>query len=371
MCSIISLPPDEFVRHYVGASNEPPLLRPRDELRRYLWKAAPGQASRATRAGPPTRRSSSAPMTGANDTSRAFIAKARRYVDRGMDEPHGSEEHAYWLHFAVEPLLRAAVAHAHPALLADPRSDTTMLTVLGVIAPEEPAAMRSRSASSLVKLLAAVDARQFDAAFAQRISTFLDRRNAEAHAEAAAMTSVASGWRDDFLRVAKALCDFAGIQPDAVLGNGLAEMAESLSERDQAAVVAEFQRLLAEAKARDVPKVEPSAFTEATYRDGRVSRAVECPACANQAYLTGWPIRRSDPVLVDGELARRVAVATRRFDCPQCELALSDRQLVVAAGLDDVFETTEPVDPYEALTLDPAEEVERMGLVVVDPSWEE
>lgn len=287
-----------------------------------------------------------------------------------MDQPHGSEEHAYWLHFAVEPLLRAAVAHAHPALVADPRSDTTLLAILGVIAPDEPAAMRSRTASSLVRLLGAIDARRFDAQFARRISTFLDRRNTEAHAEAAAMTAVGGGWRDDFLRVAKTLCDFADTRLNTVLGEGLAEMAENLSERDQAAVAAEVKRLLAEAKARHVGEVEPSGLLEATYRDGRVVRAVDCPACTNQAYLTGWPIRRGDPVLVDGELVRRVAVATRRFDCPHCELALPDRPLVVAADLPDLWETDEPVDPYEALTLDPTEEVERMGLIVVDPEWD-
>ena len=34
-----------------------------------------------------------------------------------------------------------------------------------------------------------------------------------------------------------------------------------------------------------------------------------------------------------------------------------------------MFETTEYVDPYETLSLDPREEIERMGLEVIDPSW--
>jgi hypothetical protein len=36
--------------------------------------------------------------------------------------------------------------------------------------------------------------------------------------------------------------------------------------------------------------------------------------------------------------------------------------LLVAAGLPDVFETTDPVDPFEALTLDPAVEIERRSM---------
>jgi hypothetical protein len=86
--------------------------------------------------------------------------------------------------------------------------------------------------------------------------------------------------------------------------------------------------------------------------------------------LTGWPIRRSDPVVKDGDLVRRVSVASHSFECEHCGLKLPERPLLVAAGLPDVFETTDPVDPFEALTLDPAEEIERMGLMVVDPSWE-
>jgi hypothetical protein len=69
---------------------------------------------------------------------------------------------------------------------------------------------------------------------------------------------------------------------------------------------------------------------------------------------------------------RRVSVASDSFDCEHCGLQFPERPMLLVAGLPDLFETSEPVDPYVALTLDPAEEVERMGLLVVDPDldWE-
>jgi len=73
---------------------------------------------------------------------------------------------------------------------------------------------------------------------------------------------------------------------------------------------------------------------------------------------------------VGADLVRKLTVASHAFACDYCGLNLANRPLVAAAGLPDVFETTEYVDPYETLSLDPREEVERMGLEVIDPSWE-
>jgi hypothetical protein len=254
-------------------------------------------------------------------------------------------------------------------LLADPRSDASLLVGLGVGAPVDTA-IRTRVASSLVKLLGLIDAQRFGPDFATRIDRFINRRNVEAHADAAAFVGVTGGWRDEFLRLATTLCDFIGAPLEQVLGDGLARLAAQLTERDEKAVTAELERLLAAARAKNIGVVTASGIQEAQYRSGRVIRAFPCPACANEAYVTGWPIGESGPFVEDGDLVRRVTVASHSFHCEHCGLKLPDRPLLVAAGLPDVFETTDPVDPYEALTLDPAEEVERMGLNVVDPSWE-
>jgi hypothetical protein len=170
--------------------------------------------------------------------------------------------------------------------------------------------------------------------------------------------------------VATPLCDFIGVALDTILGDGLSTLAAQLTERDEKAVQAELQRLLALARSKGIARVEPLLVAEQAFADGRIIRTVDCPACANESHVTGWPIRRSEPLVHKGDLVRRVAVAAQSFACEHCDLRLPDRPLLVAGGLPDVFETREAVDPYEALALDPAEEVERMGLVVVDPDWE-
>jgi hypothetical protein len=307
-------------------------------------------------------------MSELNETARAFVSKATRYVERGVAEPAASEQYAFWLHFAIEPLLRGAVASVHPVLLADPRSDMSVLGALGVTTAPETV-VRSRASGNLIKLLAAVDVQRFGPDFAARIDHFIGRRNIEAHTEDAAMAGVKAGWRDEFLRLASTLCDFIGIPPQQVLGDGLATLATQLTERDERAVQRELDRLLEIARAKNIGPVKPTGVLETHYVNGKVSRAFPCPACQNEAYLNGWPIRESDPFVADGDLVCRVTVASQNFECAHCELRLDDRPLVVAAGFPDVFETTTSVDPYEALTLDPTEEIERMGLHVVDPDW--
>jgi hypothetical protein len=304
-----------------------------------------------------------------NDTAQAFLNKATGYVGRGVDQPADSEQYAYWLHFAVEPLLRAAVAKVHPVLLADPRSDASILVALGVRVAADTAT-RSRVASSLVKLLGVIDAQRFGPDFATRVDRFIDRRNVEAHGDVAAMAGVAGGWRDEFLRLATTLCEFIGVPLQQVLGHGLATVAAQLTERDERAVKAELERLLKLARARMIGTVPATGFEETQFASGMVVRAFACPVCDNEAYVTGWAISESGPLVDAGVLVRRVTVASRSFRCEHCELTLADRPLLVAAGLPDVFETSSHVDPYEALTLDPTEEVERMGLHVVDPAWE-
>ena len=306
-------------------------------------------------------------MAEPNATTTAFLGKATRYIERGVAEPAESEQHAYWLHYAIEPLLRAAVAHVHPVLLADPRSDDSVLAALG--ASPHQATIRSRPSSGLVKLLGLLDPQRFGPDFARRVNAFIDRRNIESHAEAAALEGLV-GWRDEFLRLATVLCDFIGADPPLVLGDGLAAIAARLSARDDTAIKKQVNRLLSEAQARGVGAIANSGLTEVQYANGTVLRAFPCPACRNEAYVTGWRVTKSDPLVQGGNLVRRVTVASDSFKCDHCELHLPERPMLVVAGLPDLFETTEAVDPFDALTLDAAEEVERMGLVVVDPDWE-
>jgi hypothetical protein len=311
----------------------------------------------------------------ANASTATFVAKAKRYVSRATAHGAQSEEHAFWLHMAVEPLLRAAVAQVNPVLLAEPRDDAAVLAALGVGARREIS--RSRKSSNLVALLARVDAHRFGPDFARRSNALLERRNVECHSGVAAFANPRGSWRDDFLRVALTICGFLAIEPDDLLGEGLARIANDLSERDEREVEAEVRRLIAAASAKPSPVPESerkfaaiAGVEEAQFTNGLVAHAVSCPACGNPAFVSGWPVHSGDPALVGADLVRTLTVASQAFACDYCGLSLANRPLVAAAGLPDVFETTQYVDPYETLSLDPREEIERMGLEVIDPSWE-
>jgi hypothetical protein len=235
-----------------------------------------------------------------NASTAAFVTKAKRYVARATAHGAQSEEHAFWLHMAVEPLLRAAVAQVNPVLLAEPRDDAAVLASLGV--GGHPGIARSRKSSSLVALLARVDAHRFGPDFARRSNALLERRNAECHSGAAAFANPRGSWRDDFLRVALTICGFLGIEPGELLGEGLARIASDLSERDEREVEAEVRRLIAAASAKPSPVPESerkfaaiAGVEEAQFSNGLVARAVTCPACSKPGFVSGWPVDSGEP----------------------------------------------------------------------------
>lgn len=298
-----------------------------------------------------------------NDSCSLLVAKCRRYVERATAASSTSEEHVYWMHHSLEPLIRAAAASVHPVLLADPQSDAALLAAVGRPVDGRP---KSRSVSALVTLLARIDPVRFDREFATRTLLILDRRNIEAHDPSPAMATAPTGWRDDLLRLFRPLCTFIGVKEGDVIGSELAAFAAQLAETDTKKVEAAVNRLIAEARSREVKPDGGPAFEEAWFRDGRFVRAWKCPACDLRGALSGWSMLTGPVVLDDGELLRHITVAASSFECGHCDLRLGERALIVAAGLPDSWGTSDPVDAYEALSLDPAEEIERMGMFVVD-----
>src|SRR5687767_11088635 len=112
----------------------------------------------------------------------AFIAKARCYIERGL-EANDDATRAWWFHFAVEPLVRAAVASIHPALLADPRSPDSLLSAVSTDDAFDQV-IRSRPINELLELAMRVPA--FHVEVKEAAARLILRRNLECHGPVAA-----------------------------------------------------------------------------------------------------------------------------------------------------------------------------------------
>lgn len=84
--------------------------------------------------------------------------------------------------------------------------------------------------------------------------------------------------------------------------------------------------------------------------------------------MSGARVHVASPRFDGDELSQLVTIAGRTFLCAQCALELRGRDQLAAAGMPATVRTSDQLDPYDTLNLDPAEEAEARGLHVVDPS---
>lgn len=294
-----------------------------------------------------------------------YIAKARCYVERGLEAMDDSQR-AWWFHFAVEPLLRAVVSKAHPALLADSRSVDSLLSAVGVdLTPD--AVVRSRPINEVLDL--AVRLSSFRPEVKDAAARLLLRRNVECHGPEAAFPSLhEDAWMPDFLMVASACCLATDIDLAGLIGEGYATHAKELAASARADVEQTVTALVSAARMRQLTEAPAKGWTMMERRDGNVIWVVKCPACGDEAHMSGSRVHVGSPRFDGEDLSQPVTVAGRRFACTRCGLELTGRAQLSAAGLPATIRTSDYVDPFEVLNIDVAAEAEARGLHVVDPS---
>jgi hypothetical protein len=296
-------------------------------------------------------------------STEAFIGKARLYVERGLDAEDDALK-AWWFHFAVEPMLRAMVATIHPVLLADPRSIETLLAAAGD-EESDNAVARVRGMKELIELALRLDS--FTPEVQDAASRLVVRRNAECHGPSAAFEDLEEEWMPDFLMLATAFCDECGLELVEFIGAGYAETAADLAKKTVAEAEAEVAKLIAAAKKRPVDDDGTPEWTMIEKTSGEVRWRVKCPACEDTGIMSGGRVHVAEARFDGDELSQQVTVAGRHFTCPHCRLELEGTAQLVAAGLKATTTTYDWLDPYEALGLDPVEEVSSRGHYIVDP----
>lgn len=298
-------------------------------------------------------------------SAESYIAKARAYVERGLDSGDDSVR-AWWFHFAIEPMLRAAVSSIHPALLADPKSVESLLASVGPSSAGGEV-LRSRGVNEILEIALRLPAfRQEEKDAAARL---LLRRNAECHGPQAIMHGMAEDeWMPDFLRVASACCGAVGVELASLVGQGYADQAAELAQTRRDDVTKRVREMIAAAKTRPAVDVPTPGWTLVERKDGNVLWIAPCPACGGQGQMAGTRVHVGSPRFDGSDLTEPVTIAGRSFHCPRCQLELKSRAELSEAGLPATIRTSDYVDPYEALNLDLAEEAEARGLHVVDPS---
>ncbi|HAO99264.1 MAG TPA: hypothetical protein DCQ83_04395 [Fibrobacteres bacterium] len=79
---------------------------------------------------------------------------------------------------------------------------------------------------------------------------------------------------------------------------------------------------------------------------------VKCPACANNALVTGEEITQQQPSLENEELVVRTSVLPMDFECAACGLTIHGHAQLHAAGLGGQFTNKITFDPVEFYAVD-------------------
>jgi hypothetical protein len=300
-------------------------------------------------------------------------AKAALYFERAFDHDHDDEQFAFWCHLALEQLSRSALAQVSPALLAAPQKQSAVLYGLG-LRNADPLQLDSASSFQVYQLCAQF-VKGFGTAEKKTCEEARQRRNAELHSAAAAMSDLPRGWLGRFFAVCRVLATHLGIDLDDLLEQSAAELVKRLIIEDAADVrqavreaieaararaanlsAAERGRREGEAEAELHPRFDPlgpSPFAAQGTPHPRVLREVACPACTTRIGLRGDIVTRNAVRLnSDGELLQTLIAVPVLLSCKVCELRLETLAELTVAGFGDPVTLTEYPDPVETFDID-------------------
>lgn len=286
--------------------------------------------------------------------------KSKVYAERALRERRDGPLFPFWCSLALEFLARAALARLHPALLADPRGDESVLYAFGYPAKKPKSVPMHTVLSRCRVVVPGFTKHEQDAALA-----LVERRNEELHTGHPAFDGFPTSlWLGDFYRICKLLLACQGLDLADLLGFEEAAAAELMIAETDRAVVADAQRRrgVAAAKLAELGEDEQRKRLitgEAVARQRLTERGklVQCPVCGAQALIQGDIVAESEPRLEEDDIVEDLTILPTRFDCFSCELELPTYGALQALELGGQFRGERRVSAveYYSLEMDPAD----------------
>jgi hypothetical protein len=261
--------------------------------------------------------------------------KARLFMQRALEEDREGPLFPFWAALALEVLARSALAHVHPALLADPREPENILAVFGYRTTDKN--ITSIPAKGVFSRCAVIvpDFTTDDAKFCMRIASL---RNEELHSGNSAFANYPTGqWLGDYYRICELVLVYLGKDMgDFLSDDGEVNAAKQLITAASAKVEKAVKDDIA-AKRRSFDGLDE------TERDERVALAnskeasasekiLPCPSCGSPCLISGDVVSISSPRTVEDGIERDVVVLPTKLDCVACGLQLNSLSHLYAAN---------------------------------------
>jgi hypothetical protein len=299
-------------------------------------------------------------------SAESLYGKARLYAHRAHNESIDSSLFGFWMSLSLELLARAALAHIHPALLADPKEPDNIQYAFGIVPKGVPKSIQAKALFARCSV--------FIADFTDKMSAhcliMADRRNSELHTGAAAFEGIDnSAWLPATYEVIEILLRHLKHDFSDFLGDDHDQFAAKMLRDRRATIKSEVHAKLAAARRfyesqtpewilERIEKIRPAI--DGWLKVNQLRRTCMCPVCASAAVMSGESISRS-PVRIDeatSTIRREVRVLPNVFGCPVCRLKLDGYQEINEAGLGAIYTVEEEKDPIEYFGIDPEEYVD-------------
>ncbi len=273
----------------------------------------------------------------------ALLAKAQRYAEDMLTYPRDDWHFGLLSTFVLEFLGRATLARVNPALLADLKDWNNLYFSLGFTPTATKFIPRSIDVSTVFARLRAtlpVFTPELEGFSAQHIN----RRNEELHTGGTPFDGLSTTWLATYYQTCSVLLVSMDESLQLLFGSDEAMVAETLIEASQdesARVVMQSiaaHKIVWESKdSQDRIKLKNQASTWATRHAGH---RVVCPACSNDALVTGAPISAPLRRLENDLIVETQEYLPAKFECVACQLKISGLSQLNACGLGGTFKAT-------------------------------
>jgi hypothetical protein len=276
-----------------------------------------------------------------------LLAKAQRYAEDMLTYSRDDWHFGLLSTFVLEFLGRAALARVSSALLADLKDWNNLYFSLGFEPTAKKFIPRSIDITTVFSRL-----QQILPSFTPELEGFsaqhINRRNEELHGGATPFDVAGTAWLSSYYETCSVLLASMGESLQFVFGANEAQIAETLilASRDESAKavmksIAAHKTVWESKDTVERTRLTAQASTWATRQAGH---RVTCPACGNDALVTGAaisaPLRRLDGDLI----VETQEYLPSKFECIACQLKISSFSQLNACGLGSTFKATSSFD---------------------------
>lgn len=284
-------------------------------------------------------------------SSEALLGKAQRYAERMLEQARDDWQFGFWSALCLEMILRGAVSHVSPTLLADGKDWNNTLFALDKKISTGKLSSKSIDTSEVISRVGTL-LPDFTREIANFCALHLQRRNSELHSGALPFDGLnTAAWLPQFYLACGVLLSAQGSSLINVFGDEEAKTADTLVKalQDEAAksvkgTINAHKTIWDEKTPEDRLKLVEQAEARSLRSDGH---RVNCPACQGPALLHGSPAGTESTTYKDGLIVFRQPMLPSHFECKGCGLKIVGYSKLSACGLGGTFTSTTYADPVD------------------------